>query len=573
MKVSTTHLTLLLALSFVPATASRVAANEPDTSASREAKAAVANSPADSAPNSTSTANGNGSDAAPKKPATATTAPRPSKPQAARGASEVPGITFGFDERLRYEGYNNGDFNSVKHDKTFQLRTRVRPYADFNFNDYFEGYVRMGWEGVKRTSDPSYPVAPNGAEQASPFMAGELWFDNAWIKIKKVPGVENLSAQVGRFEIVKGDGFLFSDPSGADGTREGYDNAVDLTYRMGNSKFELIGIYNPKYDEFFPVWNKAPIVDPTNPANAGPVKNYNPALVETGKQLQEWDQAAVGVYYTNREHKSTDFDLYTFFNKSYNDIRKQTWYMYLPDRHYTLFGGRMVHRLKQVPGLSLAGEFAYETGTENSMAVGIPNFDIRAWGGYGYAKKTFKVRFNPYVTAGFWALSGQDPKSRTVGNFDPLFQRAANTQLSGDAPSWSEFYIFSLGYEEGAYYWTNLKMAQAEAGFTPIKQLTVVGGYAHLDSMQPFAVNPYHAVGSVHPATPAAGVFGTGLGRGQLAKTKLIYRINPAVSGYISLEKFLPGDFYTPQNNGYWFRSEITYRFKTLVPFHKESQN
>ena len=228
-----------------------------------------------------------------------------------------------------------------------------------------------------------------------------------------------------------------------------------------------------------------------------------------------------------------------------------------------------MQRLKQVPGLSLTSEFAYESGTEGSMKAGAANFPIRAWGGYGYAKKRFNVKFNPYVTAGFWALSGQDPKSKTVGNFDPLFERATNVSTTGDAPSWSEFYVFSEGYEEGSYYWTNMKMAQVESGFTPVKQLTFVGGYAYLDAMQPFAVNPYHAVGSVNPAAASAGVFGNGLGRGQMAKARMIYRITPSIQGYVNLEKFLPGDYYVPQHSAYWFRSEISYRFKRFVPLHK----
>jgi hypothetical protein len=253
--------------------------------------------------------------------------------------------------------------------------------------------------------------------------------------------MENLSLQAGRFEIVRGDGWLFSDPSAVDGSREAYDNAFDLAYRHKNSNLEVIGIDNPKYDEFFPVWNKAPVVDASNPSNSGTIKNYVASLAQTGKQLQEWDQTAIGVYYTNRELKNTDIDAYTFFNKSYGDIRKQTYYTYLPDRHYTLFGGRAVRRVKQVSGLSVTGEFAYEAGTEGSMKAGVPNFGIRAWGGYGYAKKKFNVKMNPYVTAGFWALSGQDPKSRTVGNYDPLFERSTNMSLTGDAPSWSEFYV------------------------------------------------------------------------------------------------------------------------------------
>jgi len=54
----------------------------------------------------------------------------------------------------------------------------------------------------------------------------------------------------------------------------------------------VIGIDNPKYDEFFPVWNKQPIVDPTNPCNNGTTKNYEPDLAQTGRQLQEWNQEA-----------------------------------------------------------------------------------------------------------------------------------------------------------------------------------------------------------------------------------------------------------------------------------------
>jgi hypothetical protein len=342
-------------------------------------------------------------------------------------------------------------------------------------------------------------------------------------------------------------------------------SAIPVRWIVG----ELIGIDNPKYDQFFPVWNRQPIVDPTNPCNSGTIKNYVATLAKTGKQLQEWDQEAIGLYYTNRERKSTDFEAYTFFNKSFGDIRKPTYYQYLPDRHYVLFGGRVVHRLKKMEGLSVTGEFAYENGIENSMKAGVPNFDISAWGGFAYAKQRIKAKFNPYVSVGFYALSGQDPNSRTVGNFDPLFERSTNLSLTSDAPAWSEFYICSEGYEEGLYYWTNLKMEQAEAGFTPWTWLTIIGGYAHLDGMNPYAVNPYRAEGSVSPAAPTAGMFGNGLGRGQLAKARLVYKITPSVQGYINLEKFMPGDFYQPQNSGYWFRAEIVYRYKGFVALVK----
>ena len=555
----TPYLVLLVAVAFGLAPRLAAAIGNDDVGKT-EAVAAAADTDTGTKPAAEAAAVKTDSDTAKNSPSEA-----PTGQARATGAKAEASITYGFDERFRFEGYNNADFNSAKADRLNQLRMRTRPYVDINFNKYLEGYLRMGWEGIKRTNDASYPSAAVN-EQASPYMAGELWFDNAYLKLKKFPGVENLSLQAGRFEIVRGDGWLFSDPSGVDGSREGYDNAFDLAYKHKNSNLELIGIDNPKYDEFFPVWNKFPIADASNPSNAGTIKNYEASKAQTGKQLQEWDQTALGAYYTNRQLKNTDLDGYTFFNKSYGDIRKQTYYTYLPDRHYTLFGGRAVQRAKRVPGLSVTGEFAYEAGTQDSMKAGVPNFAIRAWGGYGYAKKKFNVKTNPYVTAGFWALSGQDPKSRTVSNFDPLFSRSTNMSLTGDAPSWSEFYIFSEGYEEGSYYWTNLKMAQVESGVTPAKRLTFVGGYAHLNAMQPFAVNPYHAVGSVKPATPTAGVFGTGTDRGQLAKVRMLYSITPSIQGYVNLEKFFPGNFYVPHNSGYWFRGEISYRFKGSPP-------
>src|SRR3984957_8712849 len=89
-------------------------------------------------------------------PSNAPSAASPAEPQAASGvraqasvaAPETP-VTYGFDERTRFEGYNNADFNAAKSDRLNQFRTRVRPFADINFTEYLEGYGRMGWGGVK----------------------------------------------------------------------------------------------------------------------------------------------------------------------------------------------------------------------------------------------------------------------------------------------------------------------------------------------------------------------------------------------------------------------------------------
>src|SRR5262249_29352981 len=110
-------------------------------------------------------------------------APVPSaKPQSLAAASEAPGTTFGFEQRFRAEGYNNADMNQSSLDKMRQVRFRARAYADINFNSYLEAFIRVANEGYKRTSDPSFPLSASGAEQSSPYMTGEFWFDSAYLK-------------------------------------------------------------------------------------------------------------------------------------------------------------------------------------------------------------------------------------------------------------------------------------------------------------------------------------------------------------------------------------------------------
>jgi hypothetical protein len=315
----------------------------------------------------------------------ATSARKPASPP----TSEVPGVTYGIEERFRSQGYNNADFNDSKLDTKRQLLLRTRPYADFNFNSYFELYSRLGWEGTKNTADPSYPASPSGAAQSSPFYAGEMWIDQAYLKLKKFPGLKSMSLQAGRFDIFKGDGFIFGDGSALDTSRDVYFNAFDIAYTGRKAKLELIGIYDPKYD-LFPVANAFPITNPANPSNTGSVKGAVASLAQTGKQLNEWDETAIGAYYTNRDFKNTDFDAYSFFKKDYGDIRLKTNYLYLPDRHYTVFGGRFVHRPPQIAGLSFTGEFAYEAGTGDSMTASRANLDLRAGAGMDTPKKNSK---------------------------------------------------------------------------------------------------------------------------------------------------------------------------------------
>jgi hypothetical protein len=161
-----TYLVLLVAAAF--GLAPRLAAMGNDDAGKTEAAAVAADT--DTATKSAAEADATKTDSDATQ--SSTSAASAGQPQAT-GAKAEARITYGFDERFRFEGYNNADFNRAKADRLNQLRMRTRPYVDINFDEYLEGYVRMGWEGIKRTNDPSYPSATVN-EKASPFMAGEL---------------------------------------------------------------------------------------------------------------------------------------------------------------------------------------------------------------------------------------------------------------------------------------------------------------------------------------------------------------------------------------------------------------
>lgn len=343
----------------------------------------------------------------------------------------------------------------------------------------------------------------------------EVYFDSFYLDIKKTP-IRGLSIRVGRQDLTKGEGFIMFDGSSGDGSRSMYFNAIDFTYVFKKSKLELIGILDPRQDRLLP------------------------RIHNQGKYLNEWDEQAVGLYYTDRNHKNTDVDAYYFHKKQVNDYRAATHAQYQPDRHIETLGGRIVQRL--TPSVSVTGELVYQWGAQHANTVtGASAADIRAWGGYGYVKKTFANRMKPYILGGVMALSGDDPatSNRNEG-FDPIFSRW---------PKWSELYIYSQVPERGVAYWTNTRMFQAETGFTPWKPIT-------------FRATLY-TLGSFHAFTQGRPIFfGAGTHRGENVQLRMDYTLSPSLKGHLLYESFVPGSFYSQRSHGGFFRAEIMYTFK-----------
>ncbi len=410
-------------------------------------------------------------------------------------AQDGPAIEVGVEQRVRNENWNNiMDWSNGADDQRNQVRYRTRLWTKVAVSDNYDFVVGLNQE----------TNVING--RANRF--DEIIFETAYLDIHRLFH-KSLSLRVGRQNIMKGEGFLLLEGDPWDGSRTIYQNAAVLTYTRKKETLELIGILNPAYDSFLP------------------------RIHDQHRLLQEWDEAAIGTYYTNKNYKNTTIEGYYFYKKEVRDTRAQTSYQFQPDRHVHTTGGRLTRQLR--PGYTAVGEFAVQRGAQHG------GVNLSGWGGYGYLKRTFSHRTKPYLLGGYWGHSGDDPatKDRDEG-WDPLFARW---------PKWSEAYIYSQFPERGVAYWTNDSIWQAEFGMTPTKRMDARVTYYHIGAFQPFAAGP-------------AKVFADGTMRGHQLQGRLGFTLNKDLTGHVLYERHSPGAFYTGHDAGYFLRFEVIYQMK-----------
>jgi hypothetical protein len=419
-----------------------------------------------------------------------------------------PLIEYGFDERFRVEDMNNtGDFNSNLFDTQHRLRFRTRIWMKAAVTDDVEVYLRLADEW-RKTTDPDMNLSRSFPDEGI--------VDNLYVDFKKLI-VHGLSFRVGRQDISKGEGLILKDGTALDGSRSGYLNAFDLGYQWKKSKLEAIGCYQPKYD------------------------HYLPRINDRHKLLNESDQALIGGYYSDRNIKRTEIDLYYFLKKELNDSRSAT-AVFMPDRHFQVVGGRVNRGLER--GFTAYGEFAFELGAQHANHVtGAPAADIRGWSGYGYLRKDYDgTRWKPYLMGGYFAFSGDDYKTPgTVEGWAPVFSRFAIR---------SDLLFNGFTKENGTGYWTNLRMPQFTAGIRPVKHVNAWVSYMYVDAFHPFTIGP-------------ASVFSrTGTHRGDLIYTRAEFDLSHSWTGMVQWETMSAGDFYVSHDRAYYFRADLTYTFK-----------
>lgn len=401
---------------------------------------------------------------------------------------------FGFEQRVRNENWNNiMDYNDNADDEREQIRYRTRV-----------------WMKAPLGSNVDFAVALNQETNQKMNMVNkfdEVFIESLYLDIKKL-FVKGLALRVGRQNLMHGEGFMLFEGNSGDGSRSVYFNAVNLSYTHKKSTLELIGILNPSMDRMLPV-----------------VHNMR-------KRLTEWDEQALGFYYTDKNLKNTSVEAYYFYKKEVNDYRPVTNLQFQPDRHISTMGGRVVQKLS--PAWTLTGELAGQWGAQHN------NVNLSGWAGYGYLKRTWKHAWKPYVLGGYWGFSGDDPATKDNEGWDPIFSRW---------PKWSELYIYSQVREKGVAYWTNTGMFQAETGFSPHKKIDLRFTFYQMNAFHPFPGN--------------AAMFGSGTNRGQNFQAKMDFVPYKNFKGHVLYETQAPGDFYRNQPGGYFLRFEISYLFRT----------
>lgn len=406
-------------------------------------------------------------------------------------------VELGAEERIRSENWDNlSDFNDQANDKTEQLRFRTRLWAKFNFDPATELMVMLNDE-TKKVTEPD-----------KPFKWDEVIFENLYLQQRFG---DRWTIRAGRQNLMRGEGFVLFDGNSGDGSRTAYFNAVDAIYTAGKSKLELMVIVDPKTDIVLPVFN------------------------DRRRQLTEWDEGAVGAYFTDQSRPSTSIEAYGFYKKEVNDFRASTAPGFQPDREISTLGGRIVQQVGQ--GWSVTGELAGQWGRQD------PDRDIRAWGGYAYVKKQFPLAVKPSLSLGYIAMSGDDPATTKIEGWDPLFSRW---------PKWSELYIYTLASEKGVAYWTNLGMWQAEFLVAPAKPLNLRA--------------TYYKMRAFHPFPGFAKVYGDGTDRGDMYQVRADLAFPPHWSGHVLYESLAPGDFYVGRDRAWFFRLEVTYNFRKTLP-------
>lgn len=433
-------------------------------------------------------------------------------------------VTEGAAFRLRQEIWDDvvtldtfGTATTKADRNFFRLRTSI--WGKVDFDSSFGIYLKLTNEAKYYGMGPFRFKSPLEDDKLDP---DELVFDNLYVDAKDLFGLP-VDIRIGRQDFLGpntyGEGFLLMDGTPGDGSRTFYFNAAKVTVKFDKqNSIDFVYINDPATDTF---------LASLHPAITNPLYLDNKRLLTASRE-----QAYMAYARTKPVDGLTVEPYYIYKIEGSSTI-------VTPELKLNTVGGRAVFAMDG--GWNVGGEYAYQFGEYSN------GNDRRGNGGYVFVGRKYpQVALKPEFDLRYVYLSGDDPNTTTKNKtWDPLFSRN---------PYWNELLIYSLPHEQLANggpipgYWTNMQIAKAtiKLNFDPDTSLALA--YQYLWA-------PEKAVPSL---TSYAPMFGTGKSRGHLPTAMLSHVFSKNVDGYLQLEYFIPGSFYSDEaDNALFFRWQL----------------
>ncbi len=406
----------------------------------------------------------------------------------------VDWFKWGADLRIREEFIANPfllDRDPPGHEwNDLRIRSRawgtITPWDGVDFNTRLTWEPRYWWTPVSKHNDNH--DTPDGQQ----WMMNDVDFDNLNLRIKFKEFPATLT--VGRQDIILGDGWLVLDGTPLDGSETIY---MDLAARLSidlkecQSSVNLIFIQN---------WS-----DPDT---------WLPSIDSKSRARVEQDEAGFIVWLTNKSIERTEINPY--FMYKHDDA-------VLPNGDngeiYT-FGGRIKHEFNQNWNGRIEG--GYQFGDKQNDVLFPAGGDVSAWGLISNLEYKFNDTWKNSLHAGYEVRSGDDPNTKTIEQWDPLWARW---------PMWSELYIYTYAVETRIAEVTNLHRINVGWAAQPTSKMGLSLDY-HL----------LLAYDNSKAGTP--GFSNSGDVRGHLFTGVLTYKFNKNMQGHLWAEYFIPGNYY-----------------------------
>lgn len=427
---------------------------------------------------------------------------------------------WGADERIRQEFINNPFFSDADppgHEWNFgRYRTRVwgkvLPAEPLEFN------LRLSWEW-------RYWEMPDSKDNNQ---WNDVVFDQVNLKLKK-PADLPLTVTIGRQEIILGDGWLVLEGTPLDGSTTIYFDAARFTLdlKQVNTTLDTIFIYQ-----------------------FGDPDHGIPPIDSKSMHQIEQDETGLILYATNKSIERTEISPY-FMYKHSNDAPYLSGGKKGAPRDngdngdlYTL-GARATHDFNDNIKGRLEG--AYQWGSRQNPAMFPTSEDVSAWGFNSQLAYHFNDSWKNVLKVQAEHLSGDDPDSATIEQFNPLW---------GRWPQWSEYYVYTYATETRIAEVTNFWRLGCGWDAKPFGKMST--------SLM------YHAVwADQNTREGAAGFSDNGKFRGHLFTGLIRYKFNRFLAAHVLGEYFLTGDYYD-DNDGLGGRNDdngVYARFELMATF------